>query len=213
MGYGGGEGGNPPTGMIGYQDARPGYDVRTLIAATTILARAGQQQPCEDVLAAARGSYTIYVTQMHDRNAPMADMAGWRQRQITAAQPVTAKDTPLRSDQLVGTAVRNLQDEALGTVDDIVMSPQTGRVDYLIIARGGIFGIDEKYVAVPWPDFKVTPSASLLVLDTTKAVMETAPQVSHDQFATTGHFDQESEKVDAYWKTHLSNVATSKTNG
>jgi len=34
--------------------------------------------------------------------------------------------------------------------------------------------------------------------------MNAAPQVSHDQFTTNGHFEQESQKVDAYWKAHLS---------
>lgn len=211
-GYGFAEGGVPQAGSVmGYQNARPGYNLRTLIAAANILARDGQQQACESVLSASRDTYKLYVASMLDRNAPMADLPGWRQRQLSAAHPVTGMDTSIRSDQLVGTEVLNPQNEELGSVDDIVMSPQTNKIAYLIIARGGIFGFGEKYIAVPWQDFKMTPSASLLVLDTTKKIMADGPLVSRDKFGTSGQFDNESQKIDTYWKAHLTNTDTTKT--
>lgn len=210
--------GYPMTGGLaatatGYRDVRPGYEVRSLVAAASILARDGQQQSCEDVLATTRDTYERYVSDMRLRGYPMANVPSWQRHQIAAATPVTGKDMSFRSDELVGIDVRNPQNQLLGSVDDIVMSPQAGKIAYLVIARGGFLGIDEKYVAIPWDDFKVSPNASLLVLDTTRSVMAAGPRVSHDQFATPGQFDQQSQKVDAYWKTHLSGNGTGRTNG
>jgi uncharacterized protein (DUF1330 family) len=62
--------------------------------------------------------------------------------------------------------------------------------------------VDEKNVPVPWEDFKITPNANLLVLDTTKGALDAAPRV--DLFTTSG-LDLQSQKVDAYWRAHLSN--------
>ena len=191
----------------GYRNIRPGYEVRTLVAAATILARKGQQQPCEDVLATTRDVYKVYLADRNSGGTPMSDRPDRRLQQIATAQPVTGVSASFRSDELLGTNVFNLQNEALGSVDDLVMSPQSGKIAYLVIARGGFFGIDEKYVPVPWDDFKATAKMGMLVLDAPKSALDGAPQVSSDQFATTGNFDQESGKVDAYWKAQLSKDA------
>ena len=159
------------------------------------------------MLATTNDNYKLYVADMHSGKMPMAGMPQWRQQQIADARPVTGEKSSFRSDELLGTDVRDPQGEALGSIDDIVMGPQTGKIAYLVIARGGIFGIDQKYVPVPWGDFKVTPNAALLVLDTTKAAMDNAPQVNSNQFAAHGDFDQLSQKVDAYWKAHHSSAS------
>jgi len=200
-GFGYGLGSYPAETEAGYFNARPGYEIRMLVASADILARHGQQQPCEDVLATTRDIYKTYVADMTSAGMPMANVPGWQQQQIAAAEPVASKNTSVRSDQLLGTDVRNAQYEALGSVDDLVMSPRTGKIAYLVIARGGIFGIGEKYVPVPWEAFKVTPNMTLLVLEATKSTMDAAPQVKSDEFTTLG---QQSQKVDAYWKALMS---------
>jgi sporulation protein YlmC with PRC-barrel domain len=193
----------PQTAASDYPNARPGYELRILISSANILGRHGQQQPCEDVLGATRDLYKTYFSDLHGAGLPTVDMPGWRQQQIATAQSVAGKSASFRSDELIDADVVNLQNEALGSVDDLVISPQTGKIAYLVIARGGFFGIDEKHVPIPWDDFKATPNVTLLVLDTPKASMDGAPQVSSGQFAAHGQFDAESQKVDTYWKGHL----------
>ena len=186
-----------------YQGTRPGYEVRTLIASADVLARHGQQQQCEDVLGSARAGYATYLADLHTWGTQPVDMPALRQREIGTAQPVTKVAGVLRSDELLGTDVRNAQDQVLGSVEDLVMSPVTGKIAYLLIERGGLFGIGEKFIPVPWTDFRATPGVRLLVLDTTKGAMEAAPRVSRDQYMSPGQFEKASAAVDAYWTAHL----------
>jgi hypothetical protein len=87
-----------------------------------------------------------------------------------------------------------------------LMSPQTGKIAYLVIGRGGVFGIGEKYVPVPWDSFEATPNVDLLVLDASEQTMNGAPQVADGRAMRTNGFEQKSQKVDEYWRNHMSNA-------
>jgi sporulation protein YlmC with PRC-barrel domain len=184
----------------GYRNARPGYEVRILVVAANILARRGQQQSCEDVLETTRAVYSTYMEEMSSDGMPAADVFSWRQQQISVSTPVTSMTTSFRSDQLLGTAVRTQKDEALGSVNDFILNPQTGKIAYLVVGRGGIFTIGEKYFPIPWEDFKGSPSMNLLVLDTEPRIVDAAPQAAKGRFTTPG---QDSVAVDAYWKAQF----------
>ncbi len=194
-------GANAPVGAE-YRRARPGYDVRTLLAAAQILAQRGKQASCETLLVETRETYDRYAAELRSGNVPRCDTESFRQAQLATAQPVAGQDVAYSSDQLIGTEVLNPKGEALGSVDDMVQSPKTGKIAYLVIARGGLFGINEKYVPVPWKDFKATTGTKLLMLDTTKDVMTAAPHIKASRFTTDGDFDKQSQQVDAYWSAH-----------
>lgn len=195
--------GGPTAVAANARNARPGYEVRVLLASAVILAENGQQRTCESVLATMRKSYAIYVADMHEQGLRIADGPAWQQRQIATARPVNDDSTAMRADQLIGTDVRTSQNLPLGSVHDLVISPKTGRIAYLVVARGGLFGIDQSYIPVPWDDFKVPPAANLLVLDTTVASMKTAPEVKVDWYTNPGLFQQQTQKIDDYWHTYL----------
>ncbi len=187
----------------GYQRARSGYDVRSLIVAANILARRGQQNDCEALLGATRTIYNAYTADLRRGGISMVDVPGWRKLQVTSSQPVTSSIASYNADQLIGTDVVNPRTDVLGSVDDVVRDPTTGKIDYLMIGRGGIFGIDEKYIPIPWEDFKATNGAYLLVLDATTDDMKNAPEADKYKFSPIGDFAGESKKVDEFWKTHI----------
>lgn len=180
----------------------PGYEIRTLLASANIMAQRGQRAACEALLTATREIYKEYAADLDKKGVAKADKSGWQNHVIADAWPVSARTASYRSDQLIGTDVVTPHNENLGTVEDMVLSPLTGKITYLVIGHGGLFGIDEKYAPVPWEDFKMTPGATLLVLDSNKNTLDAGPQVKDRSWAN-GDFAEQSRRLDDYWKAHL----------
>lgn len=200
-GYGYGYGGRY-SDSAGYGLARPGYEVRTLLATARILAQRGEQAACETVLSATRDAYSTYVSELRKGQIPSVDVPSWRRQQIETAVPVSGDVRAFRSDQLIGASVVNGNDENLGNVEDIIMSPQSGKIAYLVVGHGGFWGIDEQYSPVPWSDFKAATGNNLLVLPVTKAALNASPRVVRDETGANASFAAQSRKVDTYWAAH-----------
>ena len=74
-----------------------------------------------------------------------------------------------RSDELIGASIVNGSNDTLGSVEDIIMSPQTGKIAYLVVSHGGLWGMDQTYTPVPWSDFKSAVMTNLLILPASHA--------------------------------------------
>jgi sporulation protein YlmC with PRC-barrel domain len=78
-------------------------------------------------------------------------------------------------------SVRNPAGESIGTVDEIVLSPD-GVVKSVIVSVGGFLGVGSKRVAMAWKDFKIWQDKDTLTLVTeaTKDELKAAPDYKVD---------------------------------
>jgi len=74
----------------------------------------------------------------------------------------------------------------IGQVMDVLVD-RSGKVATLIVGVGGFLGVDEKDVAVPFDQVQATPNNNkmLLVMNTTKDSLKSAPGFKYDRSSTT----------------------------
>ena len=68
------------------------------------------------------------------------------------------------SARLAGDAVVNPRDEDVGQLERIMIDVPSGRIAYVVIACGGVFGIGERHYAVAWHDLRLDPERRCFVL-------------------------------------------------
>jgi sporulation protein YlmC with PRC-barrel domain len=88
----------------------------------------------------------------------------------------------LRLSKLLGTRVRNLQNEDLGKLDNAMIDVHQGKLAYGIVAiRSGFLGLNKDYVAVPWSALDLAGQPGIARLDADKQTL-TAIAFSRDNF-------------------------------
>ena len=112
---------------------------------------------------------------------------------VSAAPSPTASPSPsatpanftpyngfLMGTKIAGSSIKNLQNETIGTIKDLIVNPDTGRVRFAILSVGGFLGMGDTEVVTPWGAISLEKNkagdAPTYVIDATKERLEKAPK-------------------------------------
>lgn len=128
-----------------------------------------------------------------DRPADFRSNTPAHDRKKTAGARVSLGRVMLASE-LIGSSVHGVEDKKIGTIDDLILDLQAGRLVAVIIAGGGFLGVGESHNAVPPGalDFAADDSGRLR-LTATRDVLRKSPRFKKtdaQRFDEPGYTDE-----------------------
>jgi sporulation protein YlmC with PRC-barrel domain len=101
----------------------------------------------------------------------------------SAATESPAVGVPVhKASTFIGSKVENPQGDSLGTISDIVLEPNEGRIRYVALSYGGVLGLGGKLFAIPWNALTLRPDGKTFLLNVDKQLLETAPGFNKDNW-------------------------------
>lgn len=83
---------------------------------------------------------------------------------------------------LAGYRVRSHANEDLGTIEEIIIQPETGRIAYAVLCFGGTAGFGDRLFAVPWDLLHLDAADRVLVLAWDHSKLVEAPAFEQDDW-------------------------------
>jgi sporulation protein YlmC with PRC-barrel domain len=83
-----------------------------------------------------------------------------------------------RASKLIGATVYNDQNERIGKIDDMIVSPD-GKVSVAVIDVGGFLGIAKHRVAIPVDQFSDITAKKLVLPKATKEALKALPEFTY----------------------------------
>jgi sporulation protein YlmC with PRC-barrel domain len=111
----------------------------------------------------------------------------------------------LSAGTLLGDTVRNNSGEELGTLEEIMLDLDSGRIAYAVLSFGGFLGFGDKLFAIPWQAMTVDTDNKEIILPVTKEQLENAPGFDPDNWPSAPDRSWVAEVhsyygIDPYWK-------------
>jgi hypothetical protein len=81
----------------------------------------------------------------------------------------------LAAGTLAGDHVRGPGGDDLGSIVEIMLDIERGRIAYAVLSFGGFLGIGDKLFAVPWSALRIDRGEHEFILDVNRQTLENAP--------------------------------------
>src|SRR5262245_5100861 len=96
-----------------------------------------------------------------------------------ARESFKAPDGTMEAKKIIGTKVKDSSGKDLGEIDQVLIDTKTGKVTHAIIGKGGLVGVGETHVVVPWSSVSLTADADnrdKLVANVEQSALDAAPR-------------------------------------
>jgi sporulation protein YlmC with PRC-barrel domain len=88
----------------------------------------------------------------------------------------------LSASTITGGEVWNDAGEKLGSIEELMINVETGRIAYAVLSFGGFFGLGDKFFAIPWEALRLDAANKAFRLNIEKEKLETAPGFDKDDW-------------------------------
>jgi len=156
-------------------------DLRQLRDSAILLQQAGQEDACEEVVAAIK-DIIENPRETAEATPAYGDWNTAEMERLKSAQSLDQLAGRMRAEEIIGSDIRNLKNEDLGEIEDILLATDRDETSYAIVSHGGFLGLGEKQIAVPMRTLKVTEDKDVFVLDISEEQLEGAPSFERGKF-------------------------------
>lgn len=115
----------------------------------------------------------------------------------------SASNLAFRASDLMDLDVRNSDGASVGSVHDLVIDVETGKIRYVAVAYGGFAGLGDKLFAIPLKQFKVMKDAEddvyFFSTNLTEEKMKNAPGFDQENWPAMASQTQWTQDVDKYY--------------
>jgi hyperosmotically inducible protein len=159
------------------------------------------KRPLQIILGATAITAFAYPAPAQDTTKPKAARPDYSQHETAQERRADRLNGAAKASDLIGITVNNDQNEKLGTVEDLAVDVESGRVTQVILSTGGLLGVGDILTAVPPGALHHDVTNKVLHLAADKERLKSSPRFEMSKWAECcdsnhlaavyHHYDQE----------------------